>query len=82
MTWVYLDGGFLPASEAMLPATDTGRLHGRGLFATFRARKGSGFLPDRHLAGLRAGALTPGIELPDDLGPLPAAGREVAVRLA
>lgn len=80
MTWVYLDGGFLPASEAMLPATDTGRLHGRGLFETFRARKGSVFLLDRHLARLRAGACTLGIELPEELEQLPAAVRELAQR--
>ena len=80
MTWVYLDGGFLPAAEAMLPATDAGRLYGRGLFETFRARKGSVFLLDRHLARLREGARTLDIELPEDLERLPAAVRELAER--
>ena len=80
MTWVYLDGAFLPADEATLPAADAGRLYGRGLFETFRARRGSVFLLDRHLARLRAGARTLEIEPPEELDQLSAVVRELAER--
>lgn len=80
MTLVYLDGAFLPADEAKLPAADAGRLYGRGLFETFRARRGSVFLLDRHLARLRAGARTLGIEPPEELDQLSAVLRELAER--
>ncbi len=80
MTWVYLDGAFLPADEAKLPAADTGRLYGRGLFETFRARRGSVFLLDRHLARLRAGALALEIAPPEDLDQLSTIVRELAER--
>jgi len=80
MTWVYLDGAFLPAGEAKLPAADAGRLYGRGLFETFRARRGSVFLLDRHLARLRAGARTLEIEPAAELAQLSVVVRELAER--
>jgi branched-subunit amino acid aminotransferase/4-amino-4-deoxychorismate lyase len=80
MTWVYLNGAFVTAEEARLPASDAGLLYGRGLFETFRARRGSVYLLERHLARLRAGACTLGIEPPEGLKQLPAVVRELAER--
>ena len=63
MTWVHLDGVCLPAAEARVAADDAGLLYGRGLFETFRARRGAVYRLERHLDRLAAGARTLGIAL-------------------
>ncbi|OGO52138.1 MAG: hypothetical protein A2148_12580 [Chloroflexi bacterium RBG_16_68_14] len=80
MTWVYLDGVFVDAGQARVAAGDAGLLYGRGLFETFRARRGRVYLLERHLARLEAGAGTLGIELPAALGGLWDIVRELAER--
>ena len=80
MTWVYLDGAFVTAEEARVAAGDTAVLFGHGLFETFRARRGAVYLLDRHLARLRAGAETLGIEPPASLAGLAAIVRELSER--
>jgi branched-chain amino acid aminotransferase len=56
MTTVWLNGEFLPESKAMIPATDRGFLHGRGLFETLRTYDGIPFRLDDHVARMRASA--------------------------
>lgn len=82
MTWVYLDGEFLPAAEAWVPAADAGHLYGRGLFETFRVRRGAVYLLDRHMDRLRAGARVLGIAPPEALSNLPGIVRELTERCA
>jgi len=82
VTWVYLDGAFVTAEEARVAAGDTAVLFGHGLFETFRARRGAVYLLDRHLARLRAGAETLGIEPPAELAGLAAIVRELSERCA
>ena len=78
--WVYLDGVFALAGEARVAASDAGLLYGRGLFETFRTRRGAVYLLQRHLARLEAGAQTLGIELPAALGGLGDIVRELSDR--
>jgi branched-chain amino acid aminotransferase len=80
VTWVYLDGAYLPSAEAKVAADDAGLLHGRGLFETFRARRGAVYLLERHFDRLEAGAQTIGIVLPQTLADLRAAVRTLTER--
>jgi branched-subunit amino acid aminotransferase/4-amino-4-deoxychorismate lyase len=75
---VYLNGEYVPADEATIPALDAGVLFGRGVFETFRARRGSVYRLDQHLQRLKAGAKTLSIPLPQALAELPAIVRELA----
>jgi branched-subunit amino acid aminotransferase/4-amino-4-deoxychorismate lyase len=57
VTQVYLNGEFVSDSEARIPATDRGLLHGRGLFETFRVRRRQPvYRLDQHLERMRTGA--------------------------
>jgi len=80
VTWVYLDGAYLPSAEAKVAADDAGLLHGRGLFESFRARRGVVYLLERHFDRLEAGAQTLGIVLPQTLADLRAAVRTLTER--
>ena len=78
MRCVYLNGEYVPADEATIPALDAGVLFGRGVFETFRARRGSVYRVDQHLQRLKAGAKTLSVPLPQALAELPAIVRELA----
>lgn len=80
MSIVYLDGAFVPASEARTLAEDAGLLFGRGVYETFRARRGGVYRLDRHIARLAKGAGVLGIALPAALDGLAAIVRELAAR--
>ena len=80
MTWAYLDGSYLPAAEARLAAADAGLLYSRGLFETFRARRGAVYRLEDHLGRLRSGARLLGIVPPDALTGLAEIVRELARR--
>jgi len=56
MSTVWLNGAFLPEAKAMIPATDRGFLHGRGLFETLRTYEGIPFRLDDHVARMKASA--------------------------
>ena len=60
---VYLNGSFLPRSQARLSPFDYGLLYGYGLFETMRAYSGHIFLLERHLARLYRSAKTLEINL-------------------
>jgi branched-subunit amino acid aminotransferase/4-amino-4-deoxychorismate lyase len=53
---VYLNGTFLPLSEAKISITDYGFLFGYSLFETMRAYNGNIFRLDDHLERLRKSA--------------------------
>ena len=52
---VYLNGKFVPKSEAMVPVEDRGFLFGDGVYEATPAYGGAPFLLDRHLARLSRG---------------------------
>jgi branched-chain amino acid aminotransferase len=58
---VYLNGEFVPAREALVPALGEGVTLGMGLFETMRARKGRVFRLSAHIARLRSSAQALGI---------------------
>ena len=80
MTWVYLNGAYIPAGEARVAADDAGLLYGRGLFETFRARRGAVYRLERHLDRLRTGARLLDIALPPTLAELPEIVRQLSQR--
>jgi len=56
MSTVWLNGAFLPEEKAMIPATDRGFLHGRGLFETLRTYDGIPFRLEDHVARMKDSA--------------------------
>lgn len=67
---VYLNGSFIPKSEAVVSVDDRGFLFGDGIYEVSPAYEGRFFRFDRHLARMRRGLDTLGIryELDDLLG--------------
>jgi len=53
---VFLNGRFLPETQAVVPITDRGFLYGDGLFETLRVSQGRPLWWDRHLDRLQRGA--------------------------
>jgi len=53
MSFVWINGQFVPEDQAHLSLRDTGLLHAAGLFSTFRAKGGKIFRFNDHLARLR-----------------------------
>lgn len=80
MTVVYLDGVFLPAAEARVQADDAALLFGRGLYETFRARRGTVYRLEQHVQRLRAGAEVLGIPVPREVDALAQIVRELVER--
>jgi branched-subunit amino acid aminotransferase/4-amino-4-deoxychorismate lyase len=71
VTWVWLDGRFLPERKALIPATDPGFLYGHGVFEVTRAYGGVPFRLADHLARMKSSARLFGIPfLVPDLGPV------------
>ena len=64
MNVAYLNGSFVPATDALLRADDAGMQFGRGVYETFRCRRGAVFRLSRHLQRLQAGAALLGISIP------------------
>lgn len=61
---VFLDGAWVPAEEARVPADDPGFLYGAGLFETMLVADGRVPLARRHLRRLAEGAQALGLPLP------------------
>ncbi len=61
----FLNGTFLPLTEARVPISDRGLLYGDGLFETVRLDNGRPFRLSAHLARMGDGADTLGIDLPE-----------------
>lgn len=71
MSWVWLDGAFLPERKAFIPATDPGFLYGHGVFEVVRAYGGVPFRLADHLARMRRSAALFKVPFrPPDLGPV------------
>lgn len=62
---IFLNGKFLPASEACLPVTDRGLQFGDGIFTTIRVEEGRPEYLRLHLDRLKRHAQTLGITLPN-----------------
>ncbi len=62
---VYLNGAFLPLSEASISPMDEGFLYGYGLFETMRGYRGHVFAIDRHLERLKKGCEYTGLPFPE-----------------
>ena len=60
---VYLNGGLIPFSQALISVLDYGFLFGFGLFETMRAYRGQVFRLDRHLSRLASSAKMLGLSL-------------------
>src|SRR6185295_5700840 len=52
----FLNGRFIPETQAVVPITDRGFLYGDGLFETLRVSRGQPLQWNRHLARLKRGA--------------------------
>ena len=61
---IYLNGGFLPASQARIPVYDRGFYYGDGLFETLRAYSGTIFKTELHLNRLARSAESIDLEIP------------------
>jgi branched-chain amino acid aminotransferase len=61
---VYLDGEFLPLSEAKIPVLDHGLLYGDGIFEGIRAYNGAVFKLDEHLKRFASAAKAIHLKLP------------------
>jgi branched-subunit amino acid aminotransferase/4-amino-4-deoxychorismate lyase len=61
---LWVNGRFVPAEEPAVRADDAGLLFGRGVYDTFRARKGRVFRLEAHVARITAGAKVVGIAMP------------------
>jgi len=77
---VYLNGHYLPDTEARVSMHDRGFLYGDGLFETIRSYGGSLFLWPEHLRRLEAGAAALRLALPLPPGALLAICQEVLAR--
>jgi D-alanine transaminase len=64
---IYLNGSFLPRSEARIPVEDRGFIFGDGVYEVWRLIDGNAFEPEKHLARLERGLREIEIPLPDDL---------------
>ena len=64
---IYLNGSFLPRSEARIPVEDRGFIFGDGVYEVWRLIDGNAFAPEQHLARLERGLREIEIPLPDDL---------------
>lgn len=67
MSLCYIDGSFVPVSEARIPVTDLSVQRGIGVFETIRTYGGRPMALTRHLFRLRDSAARCGISLPMDL---------------
>ena len=61
---VYLEGAYVPMSEATLPVMDHGLLYGDGIFEGIRAYGGRVFRLDDHMKRFQAAARAINLELP------------------
>jgi D-alanine transaminase len=77
---VWLDGIFLSAEEAKIPALSPAVLYGEGLFETLRVYGGYPFGLDQHLSRMRASAAVLGLPVPATLGRIGTIARELVER--
>lgn len=78
--FVYLNGQFVPADDAVVTAFDAGLLHGAGLFETMRSYNGQVFRGHQHLQRLWHSAETFEMRTPPSMDDLLAAMHELLQR--
>jgi D-alanine transaminase len=66
---IYLNGSFLPKSEARVPIEDRGFIFGDGIYEVWRLIGGQPFEAERHQARLERGLRELEIAMPDDVRP-------------
>ncbi|HJS28039.1 MAG TPA: aminotransferase class IV [Anaerolineales bacterium] len=76
----YVNGQFVPAPQARIPATDLGLLRGFGVFESLRTYEGRIFRLDDHLSRLEHSASLIGLDLPCGRDELAAAIRQTLDR--
>lgn len=64
MSFVYLEGAFLPKEEARIPLSDRGLLFGDGAYATIRVENGVARYLELHLERLNAQCRSFGLQMP------------------
>ncbi|HII05936.1 MAG TPA: branched-chain amino acid aminotransferase, partial [Methanotrichaceae archaeon] len=64
MSWVYIDGKFVPAEEAAVSVYDHGLLYGDGVFEGIRAYNGRVFRLEEHVKRLYDSAKAIMLEIP------------------
>jgi branched-chain amino acid aminotransferase len=64
MSWIYLDGKFVPAEEAAVSVYDHGLLYGDGVFEGIRAYNGRVFRLEEHVKRLYDSAKAIMLEIP------------------
>lgn len=62
--WVFLNGQFVPAAQAVVSVFDRGFLYGDGLFETIRVHRGRAFRWPQHWRRLQRGAEFLGLRVP------------------
>ena len=76
MSWIYLDGKFVPAEEAAVSVYDHGLLYGDGVFEGIRAYNGRVFRLEEHVKRLYDSAKAIMLEIPMTEEEMAAAIRE------
>ncbi len=78
--YAWVDGRLLPIARATVPITDSGYLHGDGLFETIRIYDGVAVFLADHLARMRRSARELGVAAEANLAPVPAGVRALLLR--
>ena len=65
---VYLEGSYVPMSEAKIPVLDHGLLYGDGIFEGIRAYEGRVFRLDDHMRRFESAARAINLDLPLSIG--------------
>lgn len=78
--YAWVDGRLLPIARATVPITDSGYLHGDGLFETIRIYDGVAVFLADHLARMRRSARELGVPAEANLAPVPSGVRDLLLR--
>lgn len=78
--YAWIDGRVVPLSRATVPITDSGYLHGDGLFETLRVYDGTAPFLEDHLARMRRSARELGVRAEPLLARVPAGSRDLLRR--
>lgn len=80
LPYAWIDGRILPLGRATVPVTDSGYLHGDGLFETLRVYDGVPVFIEDHLARMRRSARDLGVRAETTLSLVPEGARALLLR--